>query len=367
MIGGFTLAVLALLAVFVYWLNNGTVQGEQRLYRLHFERPVSGLLAGAKVFFNGLRVGEVRDIALDPRHPGRLNVTIRIKKDTPVRADTMVGVEYQGLTGVAAISLAGGKADAPVLKAEGGEPPLLPAGSANGNNWTWSANQVLTRLDEILADNEKPFHEIIDNLATFSAVLSRNKDRLDGILAGLEKMTGGAGKTTAIIYDLLPPQKFSPPLQKPSWRLVIVEPTVALALNTDKLQVRADKGETMALGTARWTDNLPNLLQEKIIQSFENAGYAAEVLRSIEGLDSDNRLLIDIRAFHLDTGRPQAEAVVEFVAKLLDANGKVLGARLFKSTTPAARTDAKSTATALGQAFARAARELIGWSVALLS
>ena len=57
-----------------------------------------------------------------------------------------------------------------------------------------AARDVLQRLDAILADNAKPLKSMIANLETFAGALARNSDKLDGIVAGLERMTGGAGK-----------------------------------------------------------------------------------------------------------------------------------------------------------------------------
>ena len=69
-----------------------------------------------------------------------------------------------------------------------------------------AARDVLRRLDAILVDNAKPLHTMITNLDTFAGALARNSDKLDGIVAGLERMTGGAAKARAPIYDLAVPR-----------------------------------------------------------------------------------------------------------------------------------------------------------------
>ena len=56
--GAFTMAVAILGFGFVYWLNNAGGLRELALYRVAFESPVSGLLRGSAVLFNGIRVGE---------------------------------------------------------------------------------------------------------------------------------------------------------------------------------------------------------------------------------------------------------------------------------------------------------------------
>ena len=64
--GAFTLAVIVAGFAFVYWLNNAGGLRERALYRVRFEGSVSGLLAGSAVLFNGIRVGEVTGLQLDP-------------------------------------------------------------------------------------------------------------------------------------------------------------------------------------------------------------------------------------------------------------------------------------------------------------
>ena len=76
------------------------------------------------MLFNGIRIGEVTELALDPRAPRQVVAVISVDKRAAVRADTWVGLDYQGLTGIAAIALRGGSDHAPlaaggnVLKAD---------------------------------------------------------------------------------------------------------------------------------------------------------------------------------------------------------------------------------------------------------
>ena len=65
--------------------------------------------------FAGVRVGQVASLKLD--NPRRVIALIRIEGATPVREDTQVGLEFQGLTGIAAVSFTGGTID-------GAPPPL---------------------------------------------------------------------------------------------------------------------------------------------------------------------------------------------------------------------------------------------------
>src|SRR3954469_357889 len=111
-IGGFVLAGIVAIFGFVYWLNNTGGLGPRTSYHVQFEGSVSGLLVGAAVLFNGIRVGEVTNLGLAPDNPRRVNATISVTATTPVRADTRIGLEFQGLTGVPVIALEGGSSAA---------------------------------------------------------------------------------------------------------------------------------------------------------------------------------------------------------------------------------------------------------------
>jgi phospholipid/cholesterol/gamma-HCH transport system substrate-binding protein len=187
----FTLAVIIGVFGFVYWFQNVGGAGERAFYRVQFEDSVSGLRTGATVLFNGIRVGEVTDLKLDPRRPKEVSAIISIDKAVAVRTDTEVGLEFQGLTGIALLSLKGGSPSSPVLVGAKDNPPVLIAPHGATQDVTQAARNTLRRLDDFIADNQKSFHNALDNIEKVSAALARNSDRIDKISEGLQNLTGG--------------------------------------------------------------------------------------------------------------------------------------------------------------------------------
>src|SRR5690348_17563274 len=115
LIGLFTLGVIAGVFGFIYWFQNTGGTGERAYYQVVFDGSVSGLRTGGSVLFNGIRVGEVTGLRLNPDMPQQVSATLSIDKSVAVRSDTVVGLEFQGLTGIASVSLKGGSTAAPVL------------------------------------------------------------------------------------------------------------------------------------------------------------------------------------------------------------------------------------------------------------
>ena len=198
-VGLFTLAVIAGVFGFVYWFHNIGGTGERALYKIEFQEPIGGLRNGATVSFNGIRVGEVIELSLNPNHPTGAVATISVIKNTPVRADTKVGLDYQGMTGIATLALRGGAFDAPPLVAQDGKVPALVAERGASQDLMMAARDAIQRIDNFIADNEESFGNSLRNIESFSAALSRNSDKVDRIMAGLGNLVSDGRRTLGAI------------------------------------------------------------------------------------------------------------------------------------------------------------------------
>jgi phospholipid/cholesterol/gamma-HCH transport system substrate-binding protein len=187
LIGLFTLAVIAGGFGFAYWFSTVGGAGARANYRIVFDGSVSGLNTGASVLFNGIRVGEVTGLTLDPAAPRAVVAMVSINKSVAVRADTAVSLEYQGVTGMASIALRGGSTDAPLLA---GNPPTLKVDAAGAQDVTQAAREAMRRIDALVADNETVLKTSLKNVEVFSQTLATNSQRIDHILAGAEGLLG---------------------------------------------------------------------------------------------------------------------------------------------------------------------------------
>ena len=364
LVGLLVVAAIGAIFGFVYWLNNTGGLGQRTNYEIRFEKTVSGLLKGAAVLFNGIRVGEVIDLKLNADDPGMVAAIVAVAAGTPVRADTHVSLEFQGLTGAPVVTMEGRSKLAPFLPSAG--VPVLTADPAAGVSMTQAARDALLKLQNLLAENSEPLHSTLNNLNTFSAALARNSDRLDGIIAGVERLTGaGPAAAVPVVYDLTAPHDFPNLKKTPSGQFTVAEPTGVLMFDTQKILVRPSGGEGPTFANAKWSDNIPKLLQARIIQSFENANELKSVAKPMDGLAAGHQLLIDIRSFQFAT-TPAPTAEVEFSAKILGDNGKIIDARIFHASVPATAADAPAAAAALDEAFGKTAIELVVWASALI-
>lgn len=203
LIGCFTLAVILGAFGFVYWFHHVGGTGDRMTYRVMFQGPVGGLRSGASVTFNGIRVGEVTDLSLDAKDPRNSVATISINANTPVRADTEVSLDSQGLTGIAVLALRGGSASAGPLTARSDDVPLLTAGSSASQDMMAAARDVARRIDAVLVENQAALRSSIKNIETFTDMLAKNSDALSKSVRNIESFSDALAKNSEKVDRIL--------------------------------------------------------------------------------------------------------------------------------------------------------------------
>ncbi len=201
LIGLFTLAVIAGAFAAVYWFQG--MGGARAYYRVQFDGSVAGLSTGAPVMFNGVRVGQVTGLALDPKHPEQVVADIAVAPNVPVHKDTEVGIKFQGLTGLAALSLTGGSVGSPVVSGTRDHPGALVASPAASQDVAQTARDVLGKLDKLLSDNQKALNAALANVNTFTGALARNSKHIDDTLANVDKFSAVLAKNSGRLDKIM--------------------------------------------------------------------------------------------------------------------------------------------------------------------
>ena len=197
LIGSFTLAVIAAAFGFVLWFQSLHTTKLRSPLLVIFEGPAAGLRNGASVNFNGIRVGEVVSVKLD--NPRRVVARAMVENNAPIRRDTFVGLEFQGLTGVAAISLKGGDENAPQVPLGEDGIPVLTADPSALQDVTEAIRGTLQNINRVVADNQEAVKNSLHNLETFTGALSRNAAKIDDVMA---KVDGVMGKADSLMLGL---------------------------------------------------------------------------------------------------------------------------------------------------------------------
>ncbi|MBX9711921.1 MAG: MlaD family protein [Xanthobacteraceae bacterium] len=188
LIGAFTIAVIAAAFGFVFWFQNLGAVAQRTPIRIIFEGSASGLRTGGNVNFNGIKIGEVTSVKLDD--PKRVVVLATVDKSAPIRKDTVVGLEFAGLTGVSSVSLKGGSLEAPGVPAAEDGVPTLTADPNAIMDIGEAVRATLQNVNRMVNDNQEALHDSIESLQTFSKSLANNSGRIDNIMTGVETLMG---------------------------------------------------------------------------------------------------------------------------------------------------------------------------------
>jgi phospholipid/cholesterol/gamma-HCH transport system substrate-binding protein len=190
LIGLFAVSVVVAAFAFVFWFHNIGGTAKRTVYMVRFDGTAGGLRPGSAVLFNGIRMGEVTRLTLNPADPHQVLATIEVELKAPIRADTAVGLDFQGLTGIASVALTGGSTSAPALVSDDGQPPMLYADPNASADVTRAAREVLQNINSLLTA-DGTLTNTFKNIETFSQTLASNSQRFENILAGLENLSGG--------------------------------------------------------------------------------------------------------------------------------------------------------------------------------
>lgn len=179
MIGTITLAVIAAALAGVIGVQKFRTVQQQGKLRIVFEGgSASGLRKGGPVNFDGVPAGQIRSIKLES--PRKIVALVMLDSSAPIRKDTVAGIEFQGLTGVAAISLVGGAPTAPEVPLDQDGVPVLIADLSDAE----SIVDTLHNVDRVIVNNEGA---IKDGLNTFEGYTESLKSKGEAIDAMVDK------------------------------------------------------------------------------------------------------------------------------------------------------------------------------------
>jgi phospholipid/cholesterol/gamma-HCH transport system substrate-binding protein len=183
LIGLFTLIVTTLLIGFGLWAAKFASESSWSEYDVVFSEAVTGLGIGGTVQYNGITVGEVRKLEIDPDNP-KVLVRVRIKATTPIKVDTQAKLAFVGLTGITQIQLKSFNAKSLDLKPSKSNPiPRIIAKESalsklfnSSDDISTTATNMMLRLNETFSDeNIKNLSKTLDNLEKISTSISNER------------------------------------------------------------------------------------------------------------------------------------------------------------------------------------------------
>ena len=256
LIGLFTLLVVGAALLFARWLGKLDSDTQFHAYDIVFKEAVSGLSKGSTVEFNGIKIGDVSGLRLDPQDPHRVIARVRIDSAAPVRSDTEARLVPSGITGLSIIRLSSGNdAASTSLGNDDGEVPIIIATPSPLSKLLSEGEDVVLNVNELL----------IQARALFSV---GNVDSISRTLQNLEQATGTIAS------------------QREEIALVLRQ-----AARTSEQAGLALTEATKLVGTA---NRLIDVQGEQTLQSAQRSMAAFEhAMLTVDKLISDNRMQLD--------------------------------------------------------------------------
>jgi phospholipid/cholesterol/gamma-HCH transport system substrate-binding protein len=190
-VGAFVLVMLAGILAVVLWIARVEFNRERAFYDIYFTGSVAGLAPGSEVRYNGIRVGRVEEIRIDPQNLQQVRVTVELDQTALIKTDAVASIEVQGLTGAAYIEISGGSQSAPPLEARQNQRyPVIASRQSGLQRVFASAPEVLTRLADV-ADklsailderNRAAIAETLENIRRVTGVAAAHAGDLDHTL-----------------------------------------------------------------------------------------------------------------------------------------------------------------------------------------
>ncbi len=292
LVGFVALALMIGMVAFVVWLGRMQFNKDYDNYQITFIGPVRGLNKGAEVYFNGIKVGEVTDLKLDPKDPNRVNAWAQVDSDTPVRTDSYATLEPQGITFVSIVQITAGTSSKPLLKdvTPAGQTPVIRSQSsaladllAGGGNLMSRAIEALDRVNLVLSDK---------NVANFGATM----EDINVITAAARDSTQVFADAQAALQSIDRTAKDFSDLSKSGQRLVDGDAKKALAefesTATELKAAAAEARATIAVLKGPATDFATHTLPQvqSAIVSLQSTAESLE--RLVNEVESNPRQLI---------------------------------------------------------------------------
>src|SRR5574337_350074 len=196
LIGLFTVIVVTAALLFGLWLAKTSSDRAFHDYEVVFNEAVTGLSQGAAVQYNGIKVGDVTQLKLDPADPRRVLARIRLSADTPVKQDTHAKLALTGLTGLSVIQLSGGSPQSPALKGRDGQVGVIVADPSPLTKLLASGEDLMLNINEVMSKARQVLHQLALASRNANATLAQTEE----LARNANSLINGPGQ--AALHDM---------------------------------------------------------------------------------------------------------------------------------------------------------------------
>lgn len=171
--------MLVCLYLGINYLKGKDVFSGDRLYYALYDHTL-GLQTSAPVLLRGVKVGSVAGIAIDEKYPGKVVVTVGVKKGVDIPVDSRLKLFSSDIMGGKAIELVSG-----VLDEHFERRAIIPSETEGG-----LLESASHSLDGMIAEAKSMIRSLQATSDALNGILVENADALRGTMSNLESTTG---------------------------------------------------------------------------------------------------------------------------------------------------------------------------------
>ena len=204
-VGLFVVILASVSFYFAFWISNRNDKTLYDTYIVIFSEPVTGLTSNSTVTFNGVSVGYVEKIDINPRNPRQVMTHLSILRNTPLNSSATARLRSQGITGISYIDITIKDAEAPALRIKEGdrfpvivaEPSLFTTFESVLEDLRGSIENIGDQLDLVFnKETMSKINTVVENVEHSSDLLAHQ------LLPQISKVTSRIEQITINIEQL---------------------------------------------------------------------------------------------------------------------------------------------------------------------
>ncbi len=182
-------------------------------------------------------------------------------------------------------------------------------------------------------------------------------------LGGCSAVASLNAAATPLATFLLSPAAGSTAGRRTTRTVLIARPDAPAAIATDRIMIKTGVASVSYLPDARWSDDLPAVLQSLLVRSISDTGRIGYVGKSEGGPVPDTAILVRLDAFEVIAKADGTfDAVVDMTLTAMDdRTQRVIATRSFAQTAILANDSADSIVTGFQQALDIVLPEIADW------
>jgi ABC-type transporter Mla subunit MlaD len=275
-----------LIIVFAAAVAGSRLVQKRDIYYIQFENySVSGLQVGGAVNYQGIKVGRVENIKIDPQNVTKIILTISVEAGTPIKKDTEAILTLVGITGLKSVEIRGGTNESALLKPKS----FIKAGVSMFDDISDRAMSIAEKIDLIASnlseltssENQK---NIANILAQTSMLITDTRANMSTTLVSLSRIANNTADLTTGLSKNLDAL------------------TQNLTKNMDSITLSTTKGiDSLSLAGVKSLEEVTRNLNKELTVITANLDKSlAQITSQSNALIDDARLQINTVGGHTD-------------------------------------------------------------------